>query len=64
VLLATYPRVCFSVEEFRKELEKQVERGRNSSVNFRTAERFGQIVVKTTPIVFWFKKRNKHDYQK
>ena len=48
----------FPVEEFRKELEKQVERGRKSSVNFRTAERFGQIVVKTTPIVFWFEMRH------
>ncbi|WP_109042751.1 hypothetical protein [Escherichia coli] len=32
----------------------QVERGRRSSVNFRTAERFGLIQVVNKPVVFWF----------
>jgi hypothetical protein len=30
----------FSVEMFRNEIKKQVDRARKSSVNFRTAERF------------------------
>ena len=47
----------FSVEQFREELEKQVERARKYSVNFRTAERFGLIEVKEDPVVFWFEKK-------
>ena len=43
-----------SVEEFRVELQKQIERARRSSVNFRTAERFGLISVEEKPVVFWF----------
>lgn len=46
----------FGVEFFRKEIELQVERARRSSVNFRTAERFGLIEVKTVPVVFWFER--------
>lgn len=46
----------FGVEFFRKEIERQVERARRSSVNFRTAERFGLIEVKPEPVVFWFEK--------
>lgn len=48
-----------SVEEFRYELEKQIERGRKNSVNFRTAERFGLIKIIHKPVVFWFEKNNK-----
>lgn len=44
----------FTVEEFRTEIEAQVERARNTSVNFRTAERFGLIEVIDAPVVFWF----------
>ena len=44
----------FSVEGFRRELEAQVERARRSSVNFRMAERFGQLRVFENPVVFWF----------
>ncbi|EBA1981653.1 HNH endonuclease, partial [Salmonella enterica] len=39
---------------FRKQVSLQVERGRRSSVNFRTAERFGLISVVNKPVVFWF----------
>ena len=46
----------FSIEGFRREISLQVERARKSSVNFRTAERFGQISIKTNPVVFWFEK--------
>lgn len=44
----------FSVEEFRRELQLQVQRARRTSVNFRTAERFKQIQVTERPIKFWF----------
>ncbi|EAW6334471.1 HNH endonuclease [Salmonella enterica] len=41
-------------EVFRKQVSLQVERGCRSSVNFRTAERFGLISVVNKPVVFWF----------
>lgn len=44
----------YSLEMFRKQVSLQVERGRRSSVNFRTAERFGLISVVNKPVVFWF----------
>ena len=47
----------FNLEEFRRELSQQIIRGRKSSVNFRTAERFGMIDVNNNPIVFWFEKQ-------
>ena len=43
-----------SIDVFRSEISKQVERGRKSSVNFRTAERFGLIQEVQKPVVFWF----------
>lgn len=49
LLKTTYP-----LETFRKQISLQVERGRRSSVNFRTAERFGLIEVVDKPVVFWF----------
>lgn len=45
-----------SVEEFRRELEMQTYRARKTSVNFRTAERFGLIDVKEIPVTFWFER--------
>ncbi|ELE9628770.1 HNH endonuclease [Salmonella enterica] len=47
-------RTTYSLEMFRKQVSLQVERGRRSSVNFRTAERFGLISVVNKPVVFWF----------
>lgn len=47
-------KTTYSLEMFRKQVSLQVERGRRSSVNFRTAERFGLISVVNKPIVFWF----------
>lgn len=47
----------YSIEGFRKQLEQQVERGRKSSVNFRTAERFGLIAVNSQAVVFWFEQQ-------
>ncbi|MEB5837043.1 HNH endonuclease [Pantoea dispersa] len=49
-------KATFSVELFREQIAKQVERARASSVNFRTAERFGQIEVTQAPIIFWFER--------
>ena len=49
----------FTVEEFRSEISMQVERARKSSVNFRTAERFGMIHVIEKPVVFWFEENGK-----
>ena len=45
-----------SLEEFRGELQRQVERARLRSVNFRMAEKYGQIQVKEGPIKFYFEK--------
>lgn len=45
---------AFSVELFRSEISKQAERARASSVNFRTAERFGLIKETGVDVVFWF----------
>lgn len=47
-------KTTYSLEMFRKQVSLQVERGRRSSVNFRTAERFGLIKAVDKPVVFWF----------
>ncbi|EAW4526036.1 HNH endonuclease signature motif containing protein [Salmonella enterica subsp. enterica serovar Braenderup] len=47
-------KTTYSLEMFRKQVSLQVERGRRSSVNFRTAERFGLISVVNKSVVFWF----------
>lgn len=49
-------KATFSVELFREQITKQIERARASSVNFRTAERFGQIQVMPQPVIFWFER--------
>ncbi|HIH9407458.1 TPA: HNH endonuclease [Yersinia enterocolitica] len=49
-------KATFSVEMFREQIAVQAERARHYSVNFRTAERFGQIQVTQSPIVFWFER--------
>lgn len=50
-------KATFSVEGFRREIEAQVERARKTSVNFRTAERFGLIEARPAPVVFWFEQQ-------
>lgn len=47
-------KFTFPLEDFRKELEAQIDRARKSSVNFRNCERFGLIEIKPAKIVFWF----------
>ncbi|EOR7867415.1 HNH endonuclease [Escherichia coli] len=44
----------FDIEEFRRQISYQAERASKSSVNFRTAERFGLVKVIEKPVVFWF----------
>lgn len=43
-----------SIEQFRKEIAAQVERARNYSVNYRTAERFGLVSPTGATVVFYF----------
>lgn len=49
-------KTSYSLEMFRKQVSLQAERGRRSSVNFRTAERFGLIEILEKPVVFWFER--------
>lgn len=49
-------KATFSLEVFREQIAEQAERAKQYSVNFRTAERFGQVKVTASPIVFWFEK--------
>lgn len=49
-------KATFTIEAFRCEIQEQANRARKTSVNFRTAERFGLIEVKSVPVVFWFEK--------
>lgn len=49
-------KATFGLEAFREELSHQLERARKTSVNFRMAERYGQLQVTQSPIVFWFEK--------
>lgn len=44
-----------TLEKFRIELSKQVERAMNSC-NFRLALKYKQIIINQSPIVFYFKK--------
>lgn len=45
---------AMSLGQFRKELQMQVWRARKYSSNFRMAEKYKQIIVQETPIVFYF----------
>lgn len=49
-------KISFSLEQFRRELGEQVTRAREYSVNFRLAERFGQIQINEKPIKFYFER--------
>jgi hypothetical protein len=49
-------KATFTLETFRRQVAEQAERARQYSVNFRTAERFGQLQVTPSPIVFWFER--------
>lgn len=43
-----------TVEELRMEIERQPERARKTSVNFRMAEKFELIKVVEKPVIFYF----------
>ena len=47
-------KTSMSLKQFRRELQMQVQRARKYSVNFRLAEKYKQITVHETPIVFYF----------
>jgi len=57
-------KTCYSLEMFREQVSLQVERARKSSMNFRTAERFGLIEVSSKPVIFWFEKHNEESKNK
>ena len=46
----------FDIEEFRRQVAYQAERAIKTSLNARTALRYGQIQLTESPIVFWFEK--------
>lgn len=48
----------FDIEEFRNQISLQAGRALKTSVNFRTAERFGLVQVIEKPVVFWFETYN------
>ena len=49
----------FSIEQFREEVSKQIERLRRDRPTFRLAERFGLIECKEEkPVIFYFEKFN------
>lgn len=47
---------AFTVEQFRDELSRQVERAQKYSVNFRMAKKFLQVIENQTPIIFYFER--------
>lgn len=49
-------KTTFSLEHFRREMSKQVERAREYSRNFRMAERFGLIQEIKKPVLFYFER--------
>lgn len=44
----------YDIEEFRRQIAFQAGRALKTSVNFRTAERFGLVQVVERAVVFWF----------
>lgn len=47
-------KLTYSIEELRQQIELQIKRARERSVNFRIAERYGLIEVTGKPVVFYF----------
>lgn len=60
-------RICnnykynWDIELFRKNLSKQVERARKTSMNFRMAERYGLIKITNKPVEFYFESVEKKE---
>lgn len=51
----------YDVSHFRDEISYQVDRARQYSVNFRTAERFGLVMAEPKPVVFYFERSLTHE---
>jgi 5-methylcytosine-specific restriction endonuclease McrA len=49
-------KMAWTIEEFRDELSKQVDRGLRQNVNFRLAMRFGLVKQVEYGVVFYFEK--------
>lgn len=49
-------KASMNIEGLRWELERQIERARKTSVNFRLAEKFGLLTVNETAVVFHFER--------
>ena len=47
-------KATYSIEEWREQIELQVERARRYSFNFRFAEKFGLVAQVNTTVVFYF----------
>lgn len=47
-------KLTHSVEQFRYEIEMQIDRLRLRSANFRMAERYGLVEITRKPVIFWF----------
>jgi len=47
------------LEEFRKQIAKQVERARLRSWNFKMAEDYGLVIETPAKVVFYFEKLKK-----
>jgi hypothetical protein len=52
-----------SVEEFRSVVQNRILRLRQSSGNFRHAERFDLVTVNDEPVVFWFEEYRQQQAQ-
>lgn len=57
-------KTAMSLEEFRQQLESQVDRARRYSVNFRMAEKFGLIRAEERSIVFYFERSSKPNFKR
>jgi 5-methylcytosine-specific restriction endonuclease McrA len=47
-------KMTFTLEQFRHEMQRQLERANRYSRNYRMAKKFGQIVETEKPIIFYF----------
>lgn len=54
-------KLVFSLEEFRNEIALQVKRARESSLNFRLAERFGLIQETGKKVSFYFEREQRNE---
>lgn len=53
-------KTVYFLEEFRREMEAQVERAKISSRNYRMALRYGLVKPTGAKVVFWFERMPTH----